>query len=101
MNNEKLSSQEKLLLSTQMIQYASGILSNLIRDFNDLNDNGGHEHDRLDEMIALHNEVSNQVYVTLERLLNYLDSTDALVEIDLNIINPILTAIQCSHDNIR
>lgn len=92
--NEVLTSQEKLLLSTQMIQYSAGILNNLIGAFNDLDNVKGHASLRLEELIALHNEVFTKTYDVLEHLLNHLDGMDALTELDLNIINPILTAIQ-------
>jgi hypothetical protein len=89
---KNLTSYEKLLLNTQVIQFVFVNFSKMITEFQDLEEKGSDVEPRLTEMIDLFNEVNRDVEEILANLLETLNGWDALSEFDLAIINQTIDA---------
>ncbi len=92
----KLTSQEQLMLNTQILQFTSINFNTLIQGFQIAKESGGNPEPRLTEMMDLFNEVNQDLGAIVEKLLNQLDGWDAIGEDEATIINPMLEAIRNS-----
>jgi hypothetical protein len=95
---DELTSQERLLLNTQILQFASVNLNTMIQHFQELAKRGGLAEPRLTEMIELYAELNQDLEIVRDKLLNTLDGWDAIGESDLSFLNPMLDALNKSNE---
>ena len=94
----ELTSQEKLMLRTQILQFVSINFNTMIQNFQQVKDRGGLSEPRLTDMQELFVEVNQDLENVTEKLLDRLDSWDALGEDDATIINPMLEALNITNN---
>lgn len=81
---------ERLLINTQILQFAAVNFNGLIQNFQQISERNGYAEDRLIEMIDLHNKINSMIEAVRDELLNTLDGWDALSDIDLAVVNPMI-----------
>ena len=85
--------QEKLILKTQVIQNTTTHLDNLIKNYQDLKDKGCDVYEPLDTLLQLQGKVGDLLLDLVIELTETMTNMDALSEEDINIISPVIKAL--------